>query len=595
MGTQIKYWLLILLSFYAPTAIAAIPAQLAISQVDAGVSQNPDYRTVKLYVNLLDTNSKPIPSQEIGAKVTIDGQTTNVNNIRQFADTGEGIAYTILLDISATMKGKPFSNAIGALNELLYALKTSNREQQLDKKHKVALITFGDKVTTLFDFTYPAKLSQQLDETKLQANNQKTLLYSAILKAFDLNQRNDQTLPTRRVILLITDGKDDGSGLTLSDLNLDKNDVSIYAIGYSTKVNKASLDNLRGITQLGDGTAYLRNDREFLNIHNKIQQQLVIEASVPEQIQVNSFEKNIQLFVSTQDDKHRIAAQKDVKFYISMSQESPPDTAMIREQFPEVKNGTVPENNAVPENATVPENNAIPENGTVPKDNAIPENGTVPDNDTTIVSLTSSGGNKEDSSFNYYILLIPISLLLGIPALYLLSGLMNKGNEQVADKEEISDTAELGIDDTKELPSFTTTHSPTVVPTINPLIEENKPMPHSKPEKKPIEIPKAYIGITVIKTQGKSPTNATKKMFPIGDSGLTIGRATGNMVQLSDPRVSRNHCRLRWKNGHLLVDDCESKNATFINDTPLEKRHELKDNDILMLGDTLLRINIESS
>lgn len=533
MGTQMKNLLTICFIFfglYSFVAMAATPSQLTISQIDAAVSQDANNRTIKLYVNLLDRNNRPISNRDIDAQVTIDGQNAQVQTIKKFADTGEAIAYTFLLDISGTMKGEPFNNAIAAIKKLLEALDESNRFQQdSSNQHQVALITFGDEVTTVFDFTSPYELNKQLDEKKLRAEDDRTLLYAAILKAFELNKRNDETLPTRRAILVITDGKDEGSGIGLSDLNLDERDVPIYTIGYS-RITKQYLDNLKGIAQLSDGTAYLQGDKDFLNIHREIQRQLVISVAVPKQIQVNSFAKNVQITITT-NDKHSISEQKDAKFYID-SQGLPP-TIFI---FPEIE--------------------------------------------------------KEDAFWggSFIILLIifrkllykiykAIVLLLfkiyfrikniihfiedeekNIPA--------NKQEEIRPYKLETTDVVSTKADTASELTA--TYYRSDVVEQATPSIRAN-------------------IKITIL--QGKR--TKLEKNYAIYEQGLTIGRASDNDICLkNDPKISRFHCRLHWKNSHLFVDDCESKNATFINGITFTKRHEIKDNDNLMVGDTLLRINI---
>jgi pSer/pThr/pTyr-binding forkhead associated (FHA) protein len=42
---------------------------------------------------------------------------------------------------------------------------------------------------------------------------------------------------------------------------------------------------------------------------------------------------------------------------------------------------------------------------------------------------------------------------------------------------------------------------------------------------------------------------------------LTIGRQTGNDVQVPSQRVSRLHARMRWENGAWLIEDVNSLNG----------------------------------
>ena len=47
--------------------------------------------------------------------------------------------------------------------------------------------------------------------------------------------------------------------------------------------------------------------------------------------------------------------------------------------------------------------------------------------------------------------------------------------------------------------------------------------------------------------------------------GLLIGRSTKTSLQLSDPRVSRQHVRLRFGGGQWFIQDLNSKGGTFVN------------------------------
>ncbi len=42
---------------------------------------------------------------------------------------------------------------------------------------------------------------------------------------------------------------------------------------------------------------------------------------------------------------------------------------------------------------------------------------------------------------------------------------------------------------------------------------------------------------------------------------LTVGRLSGNDVQIPSQRVSRLHARIRWENGSWLIEDAESLNG----------------------------------
>lgn len=56
----------------------------------------------------------------------------------------------------------------------------------------------------------------------------------------------------------------------------------------------------------------------------------------------------------------------------------------------------------------------------------------------------------------------------------------------------------------------------------------------------------------------------TQKEYAYED-GMTVGRLAGNSLMLASDSVSRNHARLRWRDGEFVVIDMGSSNGTFVN------------------------------
>lgn len=53
--------------------------------------------------------------------------------------------------------------------------------------------------------------------------------------------------------------------------------------------------------------------------------------------------------------------------------------------------------------------------------------------------------------------------------------------------------------------------------------------------------------------------------YPVTEGGHRLGRGTECEVRLSHSSVSRVHARLEFRDGHLCVQDLESRNGTFVN------------------------------
>ena len=75
--------------------------------------------------------------------------------------------------------------------------------------------------------------------------------------------------------------------------------------------------------------------------------------------------------------------------------------------------------------------------------------------------------------------------------------------------------------------------------------------------------------------------------FDIPMRGGGIGREAGNVVQLSDPSVSRSHCTLELHDGRLALVDHGSRNRSLVNGQPITK-HTLEAGDEITVGKTRL-------
>jgi len=73
-----------------------------------------------------------------------------------------------------------------------------------------------------------------------------------------------------------------------------------------------------------------------------------------------------------------------------------------------------------------------------------------------------------------------------------------------------------------------------------------------------------------------------------------VGRRSGCDIVISDSQVSRTHCLLFDYLGHPAVFDLLSRNETWVNDNAVAY-HELKDNDLLGIGDTKFRLRLVES
>jgi len=98
---------------------------------------------------------------------------------------------------------------------------------------------------------------------------------------------------------------------------------------------------------------------------------------------------------------------------------------------------------------------------------------------------------------------------------------------------------------------------------------------------------KGYVARLALITGRDTSGNA----FPIPEAGLHLGRERGDILFPEDGYVSGLHCRLVWEKGKVVLTDLGSSNGTFVR---LNSETELVDNDVLLMGQQLFRINIRN-
>jgi hypothetical protein len=78
------------------------------------------------------------------------------------------------------------------------------------------------------------------------------------------------------------------------------------------------------------------------------------------------------------------------------------------------------------------------------------------------------------------------------------------------------------------------------------------------------------------------------KAFEVPPDGLFIGRDShASQIVIPDPRVSKSHLWMGWKNGKVTVVDQESRNGTFLNSISSQKitEAEIHNGDVVILGE----------
>src|SRR5262245_43427899 len=74
------------------------------------------------------------------------------------------------------------------------------------------------------------------------------------------------------------------------------------------------------------------------------------------------------------------------------------------------------------------------------------------------------------------------------------------------------------------------------------------------------------------------------------DGVTTVGRQQGCQIRIVSSQVSRKHCELFEKKGHLLVKDLGSSNGTLINGKKIDGQQVVEAGSILTIGSVVFRV-----
>lgn len=74
-------------------------------------------------------------------------------------------------------------------------------------------------------------------------------------------------------------------------------------------------------------------------------------------------------------------------------------------------------------------------------------------------------------------------------------------------------------------------------------------------------------------------------VYPLSHGEISIGRKDGNTIRLMERNVSRRHARLLRNNGTVFIEDLDSYNGIRINGERISGRYEVKEGDLVEIGD----------
>src|SRR3989338_1156242 len=68
-----------------------------------------------------------------------------------------------------------------------------------------------------------------------------------------------------------------------------------------------------------------------------------------------------------------------------------------------------------------------------------------------------------------------------------------------------------------------------------------------------------------------------------------IGRKEDTDIQVEEENVSREHAKIKVHNNKVTIEDLQSTNGTFINTKRLKEAVMLKEGDLILVGNTIIK------
>lgn len=247
----------------ASSAISLLLVFQPVLMVEAAAPVVYDFRlvqatislpSVKLYADIIGAGDVPVKGlTREHFKTVLGTQEAKLVSVAPFEDSQEGIGFILLVDVSKSLTRAQFASMKETLGAFVGAMS---------EKDRVALMTFGEKVNLLQDFT--ANRAQMREKiSRLELTDDETAFYSGVDQALTLARAAGEEVPRRRVIISLTDGVNEiAGGVTKVDLaeKLAKDPVSLYLIGFvpgrTTPEQESAIGVMRNFSRDSGGRYY---------------------------------------------------------------------------------------------------------------------------------------------------------------------------------------------------------------------------------------------------------------------------------------------------------------------------------------------------
>jgi LPXTG-motif cell wall-anchored protein len=545
----------------------------------------------------------------------------------------QGLAAALAIDTSGSMQGKPLADAQAAARVFLDGMGPRDR---------AALVGFGDTVQVLQDFTGDrAALDQAVGALAAKGD---TALYDAVFQATAAAAREPLG---RRAVIVLTDGEDTRSSLTLDDaINKAREaNTPVFALGFGqvkpealkrlTLVTGGRYDESPGSEQLAAGVK---------RIADQLRQQYVLRYQAPDS---RPPENEVQVIVSRdgQDgrDARRFPAPPLPPLGLNLAGPAAGSTVSgAVELKPTLANASrVDKVEYVLDGRTLASVSEPPYAFTW-------DTSGVPPGQHELVARASIGDRRAEQSIQLTVAApTPVATATAVPAavaaaptvpptiapsaiptatarpssdaatglpipwpaLAAVGIVLIGGLGLVLSRRRSGDSDATLVDQVAYPPpdNARTIDPAAVVPTMadwSPEASGSSAGEHDRTAVMPLppagwsdgaEQP-TMVGPLQPSPEQRPAASLTAlvpdvgvQTWPLDSDEIVIGREAGHgVIFLNDALVSRHHARITWEGGAFLYRDLSPTNPTLLGGQPIENPHRLTDGDRLLVGRTEL-------
>lgn len=240
-------------------AVGIISLLLGVYQVNAAEG-GCDVEQILLHmpeVTMYYRASEPEESYE----AYLDGKALEYSSTALFKETGEGVDYYLMLDVSASIPRDKFENIKNGIRKFISEMREND---------KCILLTFGNESKVVLNGTEGSERAETLIQ-ELKNEDMETVLFQSIVQSAEMIEKAAQTEEKRRVIVTITDGEDCVTGqATASEALRTLNDKGIPLFAMAVDVGKQEYINSFG--------EFARNTGGTLNIYAQGDSSIVFDS-----------------------------------------------------------------------------------------------------------------------------------------------------------------------------------------------------------------------------------------------------------------------------------------------------------------------------